>query len=152
ELVLRGIFLLRRSELRFFYQEGASHLAPDAWEDYVAPIPPEERGDLIAAHHRRLFGDDDGDRLASARAWASWERATSTLEPTAFDETDDERLALARIENHYFTHGGFFDDERQLLDGVDRIRHIPAVIVQGRYDLVCPMTTAWELHEAWPEA
>jgi proline iminopeptidase len=151
-LVLRGIFLLRRAELDFFYQHGTSFLYPDAWEEYVAPIPPGERHDLIAAHHRRLFGEDDDARLVSARAWAGWERATAMLVPADQPETDAEMLALARIENHYFTNGGFFEDEAQLLDDVDIIRHIPAVIVQGRYDCVCPMRTAWDLHRAWPEA
>ena len=152
ELVLRGIFLLRRSELAFFYQNGASHLFPEAWEEYLAPIPEDERDDLIGAYHRRLFGEDDPERLRCARAWAGWERATSYLDPRPGDDTDQSALNLARIENHYFVNGGFFTDERQLLDGVDRIRHIAAVIVQGRYDVVCPATTAWDLHREWPEA
>ncbi|MFM7067987.1 MAG: prolyl aminopeptidase [Actinomycetes bacterium] len=153
ELILRGIFLLRQSELRFFYQDGASHLYPDAWEDFVAPIPPSERGDLMQAYHRRLFSDDREVMMEAARAWARWERATCMLDPlTGLDEPDEWVEAFARIENHYFVNGGFFTSERQLLDGVDRIRHIPSVIVQGRYDVVCPMTTAWELHRLWPEA
>lgn len=154
ELVLRGIFLLRRAEIEFFYQDGASRLFPDAWESFVAPIPAVERSDLVAAYHRRLFGTDDDERLRCARAWAGWEFATSRLVPDPDDEpeTDEMMLAFARIENHYFVNGGFLDHESQLLDGVDVIRHIPAVIVQGRYDVVCPMATAWDLHRAWPEA
>jgi len=155
EMVLRGIFLLRRSELRFLYQDGASHIYPDAWEDYVAPIPAGERDDIIAAYHRRLFGDDDGERLRCAHTWSAWERACSYLVPpsdSGLPETDDEVLAFARIENHYFVNHGFLTHDDQLCDEVGRIRHIPAVIVQGRYDIVCPMQSAWDLHRAWPEA
>ena len=156
ELVLRGIFMLRPSEIRWFYQEGASAIFPDAWEDYVAPIPPEERDDLVGAYHRRLTGDDHAVAMAAARAWSVWEGATSLLETDLdlvrqFGE-DLFALALARIECHYFVNGGFFDNPDQLLRDVDKIRHIPCVIVQGRYDVVCPMTTAWALHRAWPEA
>ena len=155
ELVLRGIFLLRHSELQFLYQDGASHIYPDAWDDYVAPIPVDERHDLIAAYHRRLFGDDERAQLQCAHSWSAWERACSYLVPpddTGLPETDDEVLAFARIENHYFAHHGFFTRDRQLLDDVHRIEHIPAVIVQGRYDIVCPMRSAWDLHRAWPAA
>ena len=155
-LVLRGIFMLRPVELRWFYQEGASFVYPDAWEDYLAPIPVEERGDLMGAYHRRLTGTDPEARRAATHAWAGWEARVSKLQP-------DPRLvaryteaatadALARIECHYFVNGGFFDRPDQLLDGVDRIRHIPAAIVQGRFDMCCPVTTAWELHRRWPEA
>jgi proline iminopeptidase len=156
ELVLRGIFLLRKRELDWFYQEGASHLYPDRWEEYVAPIPPAERGDLMRAYHRRLTGSDPAAAQAAARAWAVWEGSTSYL------LTDDDNvrrwsedafsLAVARIECHYFVNGGFMQRESRLLDDVGRIRHIPAVIVQGRHDVVCPMFTAWDLHRAWPEA
>ncbi len=156
ELVLRGIFMLRKAELDWFYQEGASSLYPDRGEDYVAPIPPAERGDLMRAFHRRLTGNDPAAALAAARAWAVWEGATSYL---VTDEAnvrnwgeDAFALAVARIECHYFVNGGFLQHESQLLDGVGRIRHIPAVIVQGRHDVVCPMFTAWDLHRAWPEA
>ena len=156
ELVLRGIFLLRRSEIEFFYQDGASHLFPDEWEGYLEPIPVDERHDLVAAYHRRLFGGDPVEQLRCARAWTTWENATSYLvtEPDADPEalSDDYALTFARIENHYFTNRGFLDPETRLLDDVDRIRHIPAVIVQGRYDVVCPMRSAWDLHRAWPEA
>jgi proline iminopeptidase len=156
ELVLRGIFLLRESELDWFYQQGASALFPDRWENYIAPIPEAERGDLMRAFHRRLTGSDRAAAIAAARAWAVWEGSTSFL-LTDDDNVrkwgeDDFALAVARIECHYFVNGGFLRSESQLLDDVGRIRHIPAVIVQGRYDVVCPMTTAWDLHRAWPEA
>jgi proline iminopeptidase len=156
ELVLRGIFMLRKAELDWFYQQGASSLYPDRWEDYVAPIPPAERGDLMRAFHRRLTGPDPGAALAAARAWAVWEGATSYLVANEDDVRnwgeDAFALAVARIECHYFVNGGFLQRESQLLDDVGRIRHVPAVIVQGRHDVVCPMFTAWDLHRAWPEA
>ena len=156
ELVLRGIFLLRKTELDWFYQQGANALFPDRWEDYVAPIPASERGDLMRAFHRRLTGTDGAAAIAAARAWAVWEGSTSFL-LTDDDNVrkwgeDEFALAVARIECHYFVNDGFLRSESQLLDDVGRIRHIPAVIVQGRYDVVCPMTTAWDLHRAWPEA
>jgi len=156
EIVLRGIFLLRKREIDWFYQEGASRVFPDAWEGYLAPIPEDERGDLLHAYHRRLTGNDPAVRLRAAKAWSLWEAATSTLRPNPAMQTsmsrDDFALAFARIECHYFVNHGFFEHEDQLLTGVSRIRHIPAVIVQGRYDMVCPIETAWALHRAWPEA
>lgn len=156
-LVLRGIFCLRRSELAFFYQEGASHLFPDAWEAYLAPIPPEERGDMMAAYHRRLTSPDLAVRAAAAQAWSVWEGVTSKLHPDAdfaAHYADPEfAIAFARIECSYFVNGGWMTDGQLLERGnLDKIRHIPCVIVQGRYDLVCPMATAWALHKAWPEA
>jgi proline iminopeptidase len=156
ELVLRGIFLLREAELQWFYQSGASAFFPEYWADFLAPIPEAERGDLLAAYHRRLNADDRAEQLRAARAWSIWEGATSALVPNRDLREQfanpDFALPLARIETHYFVNRGFFESERQLLDGVDIIRQIPAVIVQGRYDLVCPMTTAWELARRWPEA
>lgn len=156
ELVLRGIFLLRQLELTWFYQFGASLLFPEQWQKYVAPIPLQERGDLLAAFHRRLLGHDPEVRLAAARAWSQWEGATSSLLPNPKREdqfgAEEFALALARIEAHYFVNRGFFSSENQLLDGVDKIRGIPAVIVHGRYDVVCPIDTAFELHRRWPEA
>jgi proline iminopeptidase len=156
ELVLRGIFLLRPQELHWFYQDGASHIFPDYWQDFIAPIPDEERGDLIAAHYRRLTGSDQEAMLASARAWSVWEGVTSNLlvseAAVGRFQSDDFALALARIESHYFVNGGFMETPSQLLENIDRIRNIPAVIVQGRYDVVCPPRTAWELHGVWPEA
>ena len=156
ELVLRGIFMLRRWELEWFYQEGASRLFPDAWEPYLEAIPEAERGDLIAAYHRRLTSPDEATRLAAARAWSVWEGATSFLrvDPAFVIGHEDAAFALAfaRIENHYFVNGGFFDDENQLLRDAARIADIPGVIVHGRYDVVCPIQNAWELHKAWPKA
>ncbi len=155
-LVLRGIFLLRDCEIQWFYQQGASWLFPDYWTDYLAQIPGEERGDLVVAYHRQLTSPDPAVRLAAAKAWSIWEGRTSKLltSPDMVDHyaSDEFALAFARIECHYFIHRGFFARDDQLLADVGRIRHIPAVIVQGRYDAVCPMKSAWDLHEAWPEA
>ncbi|MCB1501036.1 MAG: prolyl aminopeptidase [Bauldia sp.] len=156
ELVLRGIFTLRRKELLWFYQEGASYLLPDAWEDFVAPIPPEERGDMISAYHKRLTGDDAAVRLEAARAWSMWEGSALSLLPdpgrvAAFGEPH-YALAFARIECHYFVNRGFFDTDDQLIANAGLIRHIPGVIVHGRYDLCTPVAIAWDLHRAWPEA
>ncbi|WP_433351164.1 prolyl aminopeptidase [Microtetraspora malaysiensis] len=155
ELVLRGVFTLRPFELRWFYQEGASMVYPDLWESYVAPIPEDERGDLIAAFHRRLNDPDPAVRIPAARAWSVWEGSTITLrrDPSivAKHADDDYAVAFARIECHYFVNGGFFP-EGQLIRNVDRIRHIPCVIVQGRYDMCTPAVTAWDLHRAWPES
>jgi proline iminopeptidase len=158
ELVLRGIFLLRRSELEWFYQNplGAGSIFPDLWEEYIAPIPVAERGDVMQAYYRRLTSSHAATRRAAARTWASWEGATSYLRtnPSYLSKFDDPAYAaaFARIEAHYFVHGGFFEHDDQLLRDVARIRAIPAVIVQGRYDMVCPMRSAWDLHRAWPEA
>ena len=156
ELVLRGIFMLRRWELEWFYQKGCDALYPDAWETYLDAIPEVERGDLMSAYHRRLTSTDAKTRADAARAWSVWEGATSFLwqdkshiESSAEDEF---ALAFARIECHYFVNGGFFEHDDQLLRNVERIRNIPAVIVQGRYDVVCPLRSAWDLHRAWPEA
>jgi len=155
-LILRGIFTLRRRELVWFYQDGASIMFPDAWEKYVEPIPEVERADLMGAYYRRLTGDDEKVRLECARAWAGWEMATSRLhvDPEYLTRTDDDTFSLqfARIECHYFVNGGFYERDGQLLANVDMIRHIPTTIVQGRYDMVCPMETAWKLHKAFPEA
>ncbi|HIK07680.1 MAG TPA: prolyl aminopeptidase [Trichormus sp. M33_DOE_039] len=155
-LILRGIFLLRQKELRWFYQEGASYIFPDAWEEYLKPIPIDERHDLLTAYYQRLTSPDLEIRQAAARAWSIWEASTSRLfTDTQLMQTfgeDKFAEAFARIECHYFMNRGFLNPENQLLLNVDRIRHIPGVIVQGRYDVVCPMTSAWELHQAWPEA
>lgn len=156
ELVLRGIFTLRREELLWFYQEGASWLFPDLWQDYLAPIPAAERGDMIAAYYKRLTGDNREEQLRAAKAWSLWEGGTVSLLPSeermqSFS-SDLFALAFARIECHYFQHGGFFDRDDQIIANVDRVRNIPAVIVQGRYDVCTPVKTAWELHQAWPEA
>ena len=156
ELVLRGIFLLRPREIHWFYQHGASELYPDTWQSYLAPIPEDERDNLLEAFHRRLTSDDEAVRLAAARAWSVWEASASFLVQNRdfMEKLDapDAALAMARIECHYFMNGGFFHSPNQLLENIDRIRHIPCVIVQGRYDVVCPPVTAWDLHRAWPEA
>ena len=155
DMVLRGIFTVRREEIAWYYQEGASWLYPDLWESFLAPIPAEERSDLVAAYRRRLVADDPAVRLEAARAWSLWEGQTITLLPNpALREVfaqDEYALAFARIENHYFVHDAFLEPG-QLLRDASRLRHIPAVIVQGRYDLATPMRTAWDLHRAWPEA
>ncbi|MCC6757278.1 MAG: prolyl aminopeptidase [Arenimonas sp.] len=156
ELVLRGIFMLRRWELQWFYQSGAHRLFPEAWQPYRDHIPEAERGDFIAAYHARLTSDDEQVRLAAAQTWSVWEGATSTLvpEPASIDTFEDPHFALsfARIENHYFVNRGFFEVDDQLLRDAHRIRHIPGVIVHGRYDVVCPVQNAWDLHQVWPEA
>jgi proline iminopeptidase len=156
ELVLRGIFLLRKQEIDWFYQRGCSAIFPDQWEEYLAPIPEEERGDLLHAYYKRLTSEDERVRLEAARAWSRWEGATSKLLPdpamTERFSADKFAEAFARIECHYFVHKGFFETDGWLLAHVDRIRSLPGVIVQGRYDVVCPMESAWALHKAWPEA
>ncbi len=156
ELVLRGIFLLRSVELTWFYQCGASLVFPEQWQRFVEPIPLAERHDLLGAFHARLLSDAAAVRLEAARAWSIWEGATSSLLPNPKREDQfgapEFALALARIEAHYFVNRGFFEHENQLLDGVARIRQIPAVLVHGRYDVVCPIDTAFELHRRWPEA
>jgi len=155
EIILRGIFMLRKKEIDWFYQHGASEIYPDRWQHYLAPIPKRERGDLLRAYHKRLTSEDAEVRMAAAKAWSIWEGTTSTLLPNekiAADFAADEMaLALARIECHYFVNNGFME-ENQLIRNVGRIRNIPAVIVQGRYDIVCPAVSAWELSRAWPEA
>jgi proline iminopeptidase len=158
ELILRGIFLLRRWELEWFYQDpgGAAAIYPDLWEQYIEPIPPDERSDLIGAFYRRLTSEDRATVKQAARAWSIWEGATSYLELNASYVAKFEdaayAAAFARIECHYFVNRGFFRRDDQLLADVGRIRHIPGVIVQGRYDVVCPMRSCWDLHRAWPEA
>jgi proline iminopeptidase len=155
-LILRGIFMLRQKELQWFYQEGTSYIFPDAWEDYLKPIPVEERHDLISAYYRRLTSPDQAVRREAARAWSIWEGSTSKLliDPGLQQKFGESQFAdaFARIECHYFVHKGFLETEDQLLRGCDRIRHLPTVIIQGRYDVVCPMISAWELHKALPEA
>ncbi len=158
ELVLRGIFLLRKWEIDWFYQDGTSHLFPDAWEKYLAVIPESERGDLVAAYYRRLTSADATVRAEAARAWSQWEGRTSYLLPNEsyLSRTGEDAFAdaFARIECHYFVNGGWVTGEKSLLSpaNIARMKHIPGVIVQGRYDVVCPMESAWALHRAWPEA
>ncbi|WP_166987063.1 prolyl aminopeptidase [Canibacter zhoujuaniae] len=156
ELVLRGIFTLRRSELEWFYQEGASHLFPDVWEEYLAQIPEPERGDLIAAYNRQLFDPNPEVHVPAGVAWSVWETSTVKL---FMDEADiaatrkDEKwsVAFARIENHYFTNGGWFEDG-QLIRDAHKLANIPTAIVQGRYDVCTPPRTAWDLYAQLPHA
>jgi proline iminopeptidase len=155
ELVLRGIFTLRRFELEWYYQSGASLIYPDKWERFVAPIPEAERSDMIAAYRKRLTHSDRAVRVEAARAWSLWEGETITLLPdpllsAPFGE-EEYAVAFARIENHYFTHAGWFE-EGQLIRDAGKLEGIPGVIIQGRYDVACPPATAWDLHRAWPEA
>lgn len=155
-LVLRGIFLLRAAEVAWFYQGGASAIFPDAWDAYLQAIPKRERGDLLSAYYKRLTSRDAQVRRKAARAWSVWEASTSKLvsDPALVKKFGRGRFAeaFARIEAHYFVNRGFFEHDDQLLRNVRRIRHIPGVIVQGRYDVVCPMRSAWDLARAWPEA
>jgi proline iminopeptidase len=158
ELVLRGIFLLRRSELEWFYQnpEGAASLFPDLWEEYLKPLSAEERRDCMQSYYRRLTSDNRETLLEAARAWSIWEGALAYMKfnQNYIKQFSDPKFAaaFARIECHYFVNGGFLDRETQLLDDVPKIRDIPAVIVQGRFDVVCPVRSAWDLHKAWPGA
>ena len=155
ELILRGIFLVRAEEVRWYYQEGASRIFPEAWEAFLAPIPDAERDDLVRAYHARLTSPDDAMRLEAAKAWSVWEGSTSRLQVdrALVEKSADPRFAeaFARIECHYFVHGGFIEDG-QLLRDAHRLAGIPGVIVQGRYDVVCPPKSAWELAKAWPDA
>jgi proline iminopeptidase len=158
ELVLRGIFLLRRAELAWFYQDplGAASLFPDLWEKYLAPLSIPERADCMQSYYKRLTSDDRTTLLEAARAWSIWEGALAymKLNKNYVKQFEDPKFAaaFARIECHYFVNGGFLDSENQLLAEVPKIRHIPGVIVQGRFDVVCPARSAWDLHKAWPEA
>lgn len=155
ELVLRGIFTLRRSELLWYYQEGASWIFPDKWERYLAPIPPEERADMMAAYRKRLTDPDPAVQAEAAGAWSLWEGETITLlhNQNFSDQFGDPHyaIAFARIENHYFVNGGWFE-EGQLIRDAYKLKGIPGVIIQGRYDIATPAKTAWDLHRAWPEA
>ena len=155
-LVLRGIFMIRKKEINWFYQDGTSNIYPDAWEHYLRPIPEDERHDLVAAYYKRLTSNDDSVRIEAAKAWSIWEASTNKLiqSEESIHAFEDAKVAeaFARIECHYFTNRGFFDTDEWLLENVYKIRHIPTVIVQGRYDVVCPMISAWELHRAFPEA
>ena len=158
ELVLRGIFMLRKKELDWFYQYGASKIFPDAWEKFLEPIDKENRDDLIGAYHKIFDGDDKKKKLEAAVAWSKWEASASTLsyKPEIINSFSNPKFALAfaLIENHYFINEGFLENENQLIstDSINKIRHIPTKIIQGRYDIVCPMETAWELYRNWPEA
>jgi len=156
ELILRGIFLIRRAELLWFYQEGASWLYPDLFEKFRAAIPEVEQGDLIPAFYRRLTDPDRDVQLAAARAWSTWEGSTLSLWPDPEREAkfaaDAYAIAFARIECHYFVHGGWFRSSDQLLEDTGRLTDIPGVIIHGRYDVVTPLKNAWDLHKVWPQA
>ena len=158
ELVLRGIFMLRKKELDWFYQCGASKIFPEAWEEFLKPIDINDQDNLISAYHKIFTGDDEKKKLEAAVAWSKWEGSTSALSyaPEMVSSFSEPRFALAfaLIENHYFINKGFLKNENQLItsENIDKIRHIPAKIVQGRYDIVCPMETAWELSKNWSEA
>ncbi len=154
-LILRGIFLCRKRDIHWFYQEGASRLYPDAWAHFVAPIPENERDDMIAAYHRRLTSENEIERMAAAKAWSIWEGSTATLRPDKtvlnYFANPHTALSIARIECHYF-HNHCFIEENALLDGLGRIVHLPAYIVHGRYDVICPIDQAFALHEPWPNS
>lgn len=157
ELVLRGIFTLRETEIHWFYQEGASQLYPDAWEKYLSVIPEAERGELVAAYNRRLFNPDPAVHVPAGVEWTVWENSTVRLIPNeaaiAEARADEAAaVAFARIENHYFSNAGFMADGQLIRDAAEKLKGIPGVIVQGRYDVCTPAQTAWDLHRAWPEA
>ena len=157
KLFLRGIFMLRKKEIDWFYQEGCSKIYPEAWEKYIAPIPESERGDFVAAFHKRLTDPDPSVRQEAATAWAVWEASTSKLYPdelfiNSFETDNKFADAFARIECHYFTNNGFFENEDWILENCDKVSHIPTVIVHGRYDVVCPVENAWELKKKLPQA
>ena len=155
-LILRGIFMLREKELNWFYQEGCSFIYPDAWEKYLKPIPENERHQMIKSYYKRLTSNNKNKRIESAKAWSKWEASTSKLIQTekSLHSFDDDKIAeaFARIECHYFINKGFFETDSWLLDNVNKIENISTYIVQGRYDVVCPMTSAWELHKKLPNA
>ena len=156
QLILRGIFMLRQKELQWFYQYGASEMYPEAWQGFLKEIPKNERGDIIEAYRKIFYGKDKDKKLSAAKAWSKWEASCSFINynPDAVRESINAEFALAfaLIENHYFINKGFLDYENQLLDNIDIIRDIPSIIIQGRYDVVCPPTTAYELHSRWPES
>lgn len=152
-LVLRGVFLMTAAELDWFYQGGVARFFPQRWKAFISELPEDERHDVISAFHKRLFGSDEEEQIRFARLWTNWESSLATIEgrygsgsaPTSY------ALAFARIENHYFSNGGFIE-EGQILRDMPKIAHIPGTIVQGRYDMICPPATAFALHEAWPSS
>ena len=155
-LILRGIFLGRKKEMHWFYQFGAHHIFREEWEKYLAPIPEKERGNLLKAYYKQLTSENPEVRKKAAKAWTIWETINLRLvfDPELFAEFTESHHAdaLARVECHYFLNNCFFETDNYLIENIDKIRHIPAVIIHGRYDLVCPFETAWELAQAWPEA
>lgn len=155
-LIVRGIFLCRPQELQWFYQSGAHFIFPDAWENYLKPIPEKERGNMISAYFKRLTSSDPKIREEAAIAWSGWEGATLKLrfDPEIFSSftASHHADAIARVECHYFMNNSFFPSDNWILENVSKIRHIPGIIVHGRYDIICPLDSAWQLHRAWPEA
>ena len=155
-LILRGIFLVRKKEIDWFYQEGANNIFPDRWESFLAPIPVEKRDNLMQAYYEILTGDDHSKKIEAAKAWSTWEGSTERLmqDKNFISDFSDEKFAeaFARIECHYFMNNCWFNSNNHLIENVDKIRHIPGVIIHGRYDIICPVVQAWDLHQAWPEA
>jgi len=155
-LILRGIFLVRKKEIDWFYQEGANNIFPDRWESFLAPIAPDKRNNLLKAYYEILTGDDHSKKIEAAKAWSTWEGSTVRLllDENFIGDFSDEKFAeaFARIECHYFMNNCWFDSDNYLIENIDKIRNIPAVIVHGRYDIICPVVQAWDLHKAWPEA
>ena len=155
-LILRGIFLLRKLEINWFYQEGCSYIYPDAWEEYLAVIPKNKRNNLVKAYYEKLTSSNVKSRIEAAKAWSKWEASTSKLiqNKKSLHHFDNEKVAeaFARIECHYFINRGFFDSDTWILDNVSKIQHIPNIIIQGRYDVVCPMKSAWDLHQKWEKS
>ena len=155
-LILRGIFLVRKKEIDWFYQEGANNIFPDRWESFLAPIAPDKRNNLLKAYYEILTGDDHSKKIEAAKAWSTWEGSTVRLllDENFIGDFSDEKFAeaFARIECHYFMNNCWFDSDNYLIENIDKIRNIPSVIVHGRYDIICPVVQAWDLHKAWPEA
>ena len=155
-LILRGIFLVRKKEIHWFYQEGASKIFQDDWQSFIAPIPIEKRDNLLEAYYNLLIGKDSSKKIEAAKAWSTWEGSTVRLiqDKDFIGDFSDEKFAeaFARIESHYFMNNAWFNSDNHLIENVDKIRHIPAVIIHGRYDVICPVENAWELHQAWPES
>lgn len=153
-LVLRGVFLMTRAELDWFYGGGAGTFYPDIWRHFIAPIPMVERGDLIAAYQKRLFSGDVGEESRYARTWANWENALASVNSDGFlgDGPSDYARAFARLENHYFSHGGFLESDGWIQQNRTRITHLSATIIQGRLDMICPPIAAWKLAEGWDRA
>ena len=153
-LVLRGVFLATQGELDWFYGGGAGAFWPDRWREFVSPVPEGERADLIAAYHKRLFSGDTVEEVRFARAWAAWENALASVEShgPGGDAPGDYARAFARLENHYFTHNAFLDEDGQILRDIARLDDVPGTIVQGRLDMICPPVSAWRLAERWRRA
>lgn len=151
-LILRGVFTMTQAELDWFYGGGAGKFWPETWERFVSPIPEEERDDLIAAYHRRLFCGDVSAEMRYGRSWSAWENALASIHSsgTSGESPGEYARAFARLENHYFVHGGFLEEDGQILNRMDRIAKIPGIVVQGRYDMICPPSAAWEITAKWP--